>query len=84
MADFFHSVPVGVIERPTHASTLQDLARYEVPGHRFIDLSEPSFGVSILTDCKYGYSVHDRTMRGRASYVGSASLVHARARETTW
>jgi alpha-mannosidase len=58
-----YEMQFGAIERPTHASTLQDLARYEVPGHRFIDLAEPGFGLSILTDCKYGYSVHAGTMR---------------------
>jgi alpha-mannosidase len=53
----------GAIERPTHSSTAHDLARYEVPGHRFVDLSEMSFGVALLTDCKYGYSVSGSTMR---------------------
>jgi alpha-mannosidase len=48
----------GVAERSTHYSTPHDLARYEVPGHRFVDLSEPGFGVAVLTDCKYGYSTH--------------------------
>ncbi len=27
-----------------------------MPGHRFADLSEADFGVSLLTDAKYGYS----------------------------
>jgi alpha-mannosidase len=58
-----YEMQFGAIERRTHASTLQDLARYEVPGHRFVDLSEPGFGLSILTNCKYGYSVHGGTMR---------------------
>ena len=31
-----------------------DLARFEVPGHRWADLSEHGFGVALLTDCKYG------------------------------
>jgi alpha-mannosidase len=33
-----------------------DRARYEVPGHRFADLSERGFGAAVLTDSKYGYS----------------------------
>jgi alpha-mannosidase len=53
----------GVAERPTHRSTPWDAARYEVPGHRFADLSEPGFGVAVLTDCKYGYSTYGGTMR---------------------
>jgi alpha-mannosidase len=46
----------GYAERPTHFSTSFDRARYEVPGHRFADLSEHGFGVALLTDSKYGYS----------------------------
>jgi alpha-mannosidase len=47
----------GAVERPTHQNTDADLARYEVPGHRWADLSEPGFGVSLLSDSRYGYSV---------------------------
>jgi alpha-mannosidase len=46
----------GAVERPTHANTDADLARYEAPGHRWIDLSEPGFGVSMLSDARYGFS----------------------------
>jgi len=47
----------GAVERPTHQNTDADLARYEVPGHRWADLSEPGFGVSLLSDARYGFSV---------------------------
>jgi alpha-mannosidase len=53
----------GVARRPTHASTGHDLARYEVSGHRFADLSEHGFGVAVLTDSKYGYSAAGDTLR---------------------
>jgi alpha-mannosidase len=53
----------GATVRPTHHSTRADLARYEVPGHRFADLSEHGFGVALLTDCKYGYSAFGETLR---------------------
>ena len=48
----------GVVRRPTHRNTTWDLARFEVSGHRFADLSEPGYGVALLTDAKYGYSAH--------------------------
>lgn len=48
----------GVVRRPTHRNTSWDAARFEVSGHRFADLSEPGYGVSLLTDAKYGYSAH--------------------------
>jgi alpha-mannosidase len=53
----------GATRRPTHYSTPADLARYEVPGHRFADLSEHGFGVALLTDSKYGYSACGETLR---------------------
>jgi alpha-mannosidase len=53
----------GATRRPTHYSTRADLARYEVPSHRFADLSEHGFGVALLTDSKYGYSAFGETLR---------------------
>jgi alpha-mannosidase len=58
-----YQMQFGYTERPTHYSTSHDLARYEVPGHRFADLSEHGFGVALLTDCKYGYSTYGNEMR---------------------
>jgi alpha-mannosidase len=51
-----YEMPFGHAERPTHRSTSWDRARYEVPGHRWADLSEHGFGVALLNDCKYGWS----------------------------
>jgi alpha-mannosidase len=53
----------GHAERPTHYTTSHDEARFEVPGHRFADLSEHGFGVALLSDCKYGYSTYENRMR---------------------
>ena len=58
-----YQMQFGATERPTHYSTSHDLARFEVPGHRFADLSEHGFGVALLTDCKYGYSTYGNEMR---------------------
>jgi alpha-mannosidase len=62
----------GTVERPTHANTDADLAQYEVPGHRWADLSEPGFGVSLLSDARYGFATFGNVMslslqRGTAS-----------------
>jgi alpha-mannosidase len=58
-----YEMPFGYAERPTHYSTSFDRARYEVPGHRFADLSEHGFGAAVLTDSKYGYSCHGGDLR---------------------
>jgi alpha-mannosidase len=52
----------GTIRRPIHENTSWDQARLEVCGHKFVDLSESIFGVSILNDCKYGFTVRDQTI----------------------
>jgi alpha-mannosidase len=62
-ADATYQMQFGCVERPTHYSTSHDLARYEVPGHRFADMSEQGFGVALLTDSTYGYSTFGREMR---------------------
>jgi alpha-mannosidase len=58
-----YEMQFGYAERPTHFSTARDEAQFEVPGHRFADLSEHGFGAAVLTDCKYGYSCHGNELR---------------------
>jgi alpha-mannosidase len=58
-----YEMQFGNVERPTHYTTPYDLARYEVPMHRWFDFSEHGFGVAILNDCKYGGSTFGNTMR---------------------
>lgn len=58
-----YEMQFGCVERPTHFNTSFDLARYEVPGHRFADLSEHGFGVALLSESKYGYSAFGSTLR---------------------
>lgn len=58
-----YEMQFGVVERPTHRSTLRDAAQYEVPGHRFADLSEHGFGVALLSAATYGWSVLGGEMR---------------------
>lgn len=53
----------GTQRRPTHTNTSWDAAKFEVSGHRFADLSDWHYGVSLLNDCKYGYSIHGNLMR---------------------
>lgn len=53
----------GYVQRPTTFNHSWEIAKFEVVGHQFCDLSEPNFGVALLNNCKYGYSVRDSTMR---------------------
>lgn len=58
-----YEIPFGSLERATHRNTSWEQAQYEVCGHRFVDVSEHGYGVSLLNDCKYGYDVQDSTIR---------------------
>ncbi|MGG6310941.1 alpha-mannosidase [Paenibacillus macerans] len=58
-----YEIPFGALARPTHRNTSWEQAQFEVCGHRFADLSENGYGVSLLNDCKYGYDIQDGVMR---------------------
>ena len=50
------------LKRPTHANTSWDVARFEVAGQRYADLSDHQYGVALLNDCKYGYYVRGNVL----------------------
>lgn len=56
-------IAFGNIERSIHKNTPWDIARSEVPAHKWADLSEDGYGVSLLNDCKYGYDIKDNVIR---------------------
>ena len=58
-----YDIQFGHAERPTHWNTSWDWARFEVCGHKWADLSETGYGVSLLNDCKYGHSIRDNAMK---------------------
>jgi alpha-mannosidase len=58
-----YEIQYGNVERPTHWNTSWDWARFEVSGHKWVDLSEGNYGVALLNDCKYGYDIKDNVMR---------------------
>ena len=52
-----HEIQFGCVKRPTTKNTSLEQAKFEVVNHKYTDISETSFGVSVLNDCKYGISV---------------------------
>ncbi|MGN1095289.1 MAG: alpha-mannosidase [Eubacteriales bacterium] len=58
-----YEIQFGTLERPAHFNTSWDRARFEVCAHKFADISEGGYGVSLLNDCKYGYDIHDGVMQ---------------------
>jgi len=55
-------IQFGNITRKVHTNTSWDVARFESSGHKWVDLSEGHYGVSLLNDCKYGHSIKDGNM----------------------
>ena len=58
-----YDIQFGNLERPTHWNTSWDWARFEVCGHKWADLSEGDYGVSLLSDSKYGWDIKGNVMR---------------------
>ncbi len=61
--DATYNIAHGAIKRPTHWNTSFDYTRFEVAAHKWADLSEGGYGISLLNNCKYGYDIHNSRMR---------------------
>ncbi|MGL4760247.1 MAG: alpha-mannosidase [Sarcina sp.] len=58
-----YEIQYGNVTRPTHNNTSWDVAGFEVCGHKWADLSEGDFGISLLNNSKYGHDIKDGNMR---------------------
>ncbi len=63
-ADIFYNeatydIQFGNVKRPTHRNTSWDVARFEVCAHKWMDVSEAGYGLSLMNDCKYGHSADE-------------------------
>ncbi|KAG4220604.1 hypothetical protein PC116_g30917, partial [Phytophthora cactorum] len=67
----------GIVKRPTHYNTTWDMAKFEVCCHKFADLSEHGYGVSILNDSKYGFATCGSLMRLSLLRAPKAPDAHA-------
>ena len=53
----------GHVTRARHANTSWDVARFEVCAHRYVAVSEPSFGAAILADGPRGYDIRGNELQ---------------------
>ena len=67
----------SITRRPTHYNTSWDMAKFEVCCHKFADLSEHNYGVSILNDSKYGFATAGKMMRLSLLRAPKAPDAHA-------
>ena len=67
----------GIVRRPTHYNTTWDMAKFEVCCHKWADLSEAGYGVSVLNDSKYGFATCGNLMRLSLLRAPKAPDAHA-------
>ena len=53
----------GHVCRPTHSNNAVDARMFENCAHRFVDISEPSWGFGVITGATYGAHVADGILR---------------------
>jgi alpha-mannosidase len=58
-----HEIQFGHVARSTHDNTTFDRAQFDVCAHKWTDLSETSFGVAFMNDCKYACTTKDGEYR---------------------
>ena len=58
-----YAIPYGTIGRSGTPRTQAERAKWEVPGQRWADVSDSTFGVTLVTDSKYGWDYHGNVLR---------------------
>ncbi len=72
-----YEMQFGSVERPTHYNDTYAVAKFEVPAHRWADLSEHGFGAALLTESKYGFATRDNVIH--LSLLRSSTLPDPKA-----
>jgi len=62
-------IQFGHIYRATHTNTSWDTARFETPAHRWVHVSDASFGVAIANDSTYGHDITRSARDGGGTYT---------------
>ncbi|WP_051541269.1 glycoside hydrolase family 38 C-terminal domain-containing protein [Caldalkalibacillus mannanilyticus] len=57
-----YDIQFGNVKRPTHWNTSWDMARFETVGHKWAALAEPYYGIGLLNNSKYGYSIKNHVL----------------------
>ncbi len=52
-------IQFGYVDRPTHQNTSWDRAKFEVCAHKYVDISEGSYGVALINESKFGHGLKD-------------------------
>ena len=55
-------IQFGNIKRTNNTNTSWDSAKFEICAHKWIDLSDRSYGTALINNCKYGHRVLGNTI----------------------
>jgi len=55
--EYTSEIQFGHVKRPTHSNTQWEFRQFENAAHKWVDISQPDYGVALMNDCKYGYYV---------------------------
>jgi len=58
-----YEIQFGAINRSSKPHSETESAKFEVPAQQWADLSDTKYGVSLLNDCKYGYSAKENVLQ---------------------
>ncbi|KAJ7478887.1 hypothetical protein FB451DRAFT_1172021 [Mycena latifolia] len=58
-----YGTQVGWVHLPTQKNMTPDMAKFEICGHKYADLSESSYGVAPLSESKYGFACQGNILR---------------------
>jgi alpha-mannosidase len=72
-----YEIQWGNVARSTHTNSSWDWAQHETCAHKWVDLSEGDYGVSLLNDCKYGHDIKGDVLR--LTLLRSTTSPHADA-----
>ena len=70
---WMYAVQFGYLKRPVTTNTSWEVAKYEVCGHRWADISEYGFGVALLNDSKYGFCCRNNTIAMVRHFLNTAA-----------
>jgi len=55
--EYTSEIQFGHVKRATHSNTQWEFRQFENAAHKWVDLSQPDYGVALMNDCKYGHYV---------------------------
>ncbi len=55
-------IQFGHVKRKTHTNTSWEDAQYEISAHKWIDISQPDYGIALLNDSKYGHDAAENLL----------------------